>query len=172
MVEIRRFPTVSAMTRVIDEMMRRFPVALGPDVAVSDGIYLGGDETDQLLQVGVEDPDSVNGRTTSASSRIEWRGLGALARDEILQIRCLASAKSGDADPRAARNKAFHIVEGCQHDLTRDPMVGGSVYSWITEITLQQQQNPNGAYADVLFVVQCRVLIERGLSRSYLGGTP
>lgn len=167
----RRFPQVSAMSNVIDAMLERFPQVLDPAAAISDGPALMSDDVDQLLQVGVDDPDTSSGAASnSATSTISWAGLGDLARDELLVIRLVASAKSGDTTGgmRIARDKAFSMVEACQWELVRDrnaPIIGGAVYAWVTEISMQQQQNPNGAFCDVMFSVQCRVRIERGYNQ-------
>lgn len=159
----RRFPQVSAMSDVIDAMVDRFGQALD-DVTVTDGIYLGGDEVDRLLQVGVDDPETVDGTTNSATSTITWAGLGNLRHDELLTVRLVASAKSGNQEgaARSARVAAFEVMEACQLELTRDPSIAGAIYSLVTEVALRQEQNSYGALAHLMFAVQCRVLVESG----------
>lgn len=162
----RRFPTVSAYPDVIDAMMERFPQVLSADVTVTDGIYLGGDQVNQLLQIGVDDPNSADGQVTSADSQITWAGLGDLRRDEILLIRCTASARSGDTEgaTKIARDNAFDIVAAVQSELMRGhhgPIIGGAVYAWVATLSPQLTYNSDGVTCDIPFTVQCRVLLQR-----------
>ena len=84
--------------------------ALMPDVEVSDGYSLLNDDRDTLY-VGVADPWS-KGPARASSSDLEWATASRPGgRNQDGTITLLAMAIRGDPDIKAARDRAYEIVE-------------------------------------------------------------
>lgn len=153
------YSNVTCVPEFIDALVTEFSRAL-PDDIVSDGIWLGADSDDLrsgVVEVGIDDPESARRGSESARSDIEWAGLGNRARDERPTVNCAASFWTGDDDAKTARDGAFRLMRTCQRALTDDPSVGGVVqHCSVTDVTLRQGMNKNGAVAIALFTVTAK----------------
>lgn len=143
---------------VIDALVDQTRAAVttsGAKISVYDGYGLSDDPGD-FLMVGVEDPET-QGFTTSASAGQNWAETGQSAeRDDIGDVTCCAMSWNGDADQKAARDRAFAVV-GVVEDLLRtDSQLGLDDLLWAEigpQMELHQIQDDSGAAAWVIFRV-------------------
>lgn len=154
----KNYPHVTAIGQVIDELVRRFTIVL-PEVVVSDGFYFGNSRFDRILEIGVEDFESPTSAYAARSS-LRWAGLGNFARDEDLTVNCSAAASSPDRVQKHARDKALAIVTACQAELAREPVIGETVHSLVSDIEIRQGlDKQNGAIAQIPFSIRVKARI-------------
>jgi hypothetical protein len=125
---------VTVTTRVpavIDYLVTTFQAAstLGqatPPVAVFDGPAVTSDPAPLQLWVGVYDPDSEDAQI-AANTEQSWAGLGHMAKNEQLSVRCTAVAWSGTDDVRTVRLSCAAIVAAVETLVLADATLGGTV---------------------------------------------
>lgn len=144
---------------IIDDLVAMFTTLESDTVAVSDGILIGREERKVILEVGVDDPDSIREASwSSASSTIEWAGLGNRARDESVLVNCAISAWTGTTVAKEARDAANAVLAGAAQLLfTNYNDVGTAWAAWISQIDWSQGQTDKGAMAVCLFSITARV---------------
>lgn len=147
------YSNVSLVPALLDALVKTFSEAL-PEWIVSDGVFIGTERLDQVLEVGVEDPEGARNKTSAVRATSEWVGLGNRARDQNLTVNCSSMAVDTAGDAQAARNRAYQGVAGCQAELQRDPSIGGVVvWARLGDEELFQAQGKQGAIALVEFTV-------------------
>lgn len=146
----------SRVPAVIAALVAQLDAAL--DVAVFDGPALGDDARASWLEIGVDDPELGGGSgLTAASSRIEWRGLGAKSRDEHITVLCAAWAWTGEDAVSVPRASAYALVAQVEAILFADPSLGGvALFGGMSDLTLRQGLTSKGATAAVLFQVEAK----------------
>lgn len=146
----------SRVPALIAQLVAQLDAAL--DVPVFDGPALGDDARSAWLEVGVDDPEmSGSGGLTAASSRIEWRGLGARSRDEHITVLCAAWAWTGEDAVSTPRATAYELVAEVEAILYADPSLGGvALFGGLSDLTLRQGHTADGATAAVLFQVEAK----------------
>lgn len=159
-------PRTTVLPAVIDYLVSTFQNAstLGqadPPVAVYDGPTTTGEAAQQVLWVGMLDPDTV-GAPIGAESQQEWVGVGARQRNEYVTIHCVAEAWSGSTDVQSVRQAAFDIVAAVEVLLQADPTLGGLVL--FTDPTMPQRQlrqnnTQAGQLARIWFSVKAKARI-------------
>ena len=151
--------TTSRVPAVIDYLVAAFQAAatLGaasPPVAVYDGPVVTSEPAQQLLFVGMDDPDT-DEAPTSAQSEQAWAALGKQAKNEQVTVFCTAESWGGDTDVKKIRDAAYGIVVAVEALLRADVMLGGLMqFSGITGSTLRQNQTTQGAVARVSFQIE------------------
>jgi len=75
-----------------------------------------------------------------------------------VSIHCLASAWTGDDNPKVARDNAFAMVRTLSDAITVDPTLGGAVLAVnaIDGLSYRSLRGPDGCRADIPFTVTCR----------------
>lgn len=149
--------TASAIPAVIDALVASFTAAMPPET-VFDGYGLTEAEPEQYVIVGCQDADS-DVIDEAASSTQGWAWLGHVARDELIQVKCVAVGWNGDADIQAARNNAFGALKMITDAIENDPSLGVNASTWVTGITstvLRQAQSAMGATATLSFDIEVR----------------
>lgn len=133
------YPATSLICAAIDDLVTRFRAAL-PDVKVSDGLFLKADRLKRLLEVGVEDPEGTTG--DAARSTLDWAAVGRMARDENLEIFCMAQAWDGSQNWKKVRDSAMEIVTACDAELVSasspgQTRVAGSLWGRVDQVGLR-----------------------------------
>ena len=136
--------------------------AASPPVAVYDGPLATAAPDQAQLWVGVDDPDTT-AAVTSADSTQTWAGLGHLAKNEQLSIRCTAQAWSGGDDVRTARQAVYAIMSAVETVVLADATLGGAVTvpgnAEVSAGTLLQLTGSGGAVARVVFEITAQARI-------------
>jgi hypothetical protein len=145
---------ISAIPAAIDALIATFTAA---GVQVIDGQGATDDSAKAVVFVGIVDPDS-EGLEDAATSDQTWAWLGHVQRDENVSIHCLASAWTGDDNPKVARDNAFAMVRTLSDAITVDPTLGGAVLAVnaIDGLSYRSLRGPDGCRADIPFTVTCR----------------
>jgi len=131
--------------------------------AVSYGVYDGfprpkpGRGTTKYLVVGAESLDDDENFTMSANMQQEWRGLGAVAREETLSVNCVAV---GIADSIAnARSNANDILNDVKTNLAIHP-TAQTYNALIDQVTGVRSKNAyGGAMVQVEFIISVKARI-------------
>jgi hypothetical protein len=135
--------------------------AATPPVTIIDGPSTYNTAATLLLWVGMEDPDDEEG-PPGADDQQEWAGLGALHKDEMLRIPCVARAWSGGGTMRSTRAAAFGIVQAAGTLVRANASLGGMVLvtmPGVTNVRLRQGNTPSGLIADVAFDIAAKARI-------------
>lgn len=142
----------SVVPDLIDMLITVLTGAL-PDVTVTDGVPTGMDPGDYLM-VGVDDPDVAS--WDSADTTQTWANATMTGRNEQGTITCAIATWTGDAAPKACRDRAYAIggvVQTLLRDKTQLPIPG----LWKTSFAshrLQQAQNDDGSTALLTFQIE------------------
>lgn len=143
----------SRVPAMIAQLVTQLDAAL--DVPVFDGPAFGDDARSSWLEVGIGDPNDPEG--VAATSRMEWRGLGARSRDEEIEIFCAAWAWTGDDGLTAPRALAYELAAEAEAALVADPSLGGvALFGGVSELTLRQGYSTEGATVGVMFQVRAK----------------
>lgn len=150
------------ITQAIDKLVALAETALGADddLTVADGpqvsfptrrwAVIGGDGPVQ------EEEDAARGTQT-------WKGLGALVRDESIDVTCAVGASTGDTDAgsaRAVREEAKALLVAVEDALRADPGLGGFTTGGaaaVTEVALRYPTNVQGIAAVFVFTINIPV---------------
>ena len=148
----------SRVPALIDYLVNAFSNAttLGlaaPPVTVFDGPAATANPALLALHVGVDDALS-EGPPTSATSEQIRQGL-AQHKQETITVHCAAVAWAGTGDMKTVRTSAFGILAAAE-DVVRtngDKFGGnaGAALPGVSGITLQQDDTPQGSFAQVTF---------------------
>lgn len=141
----------------IDKLVALFDAATtvdvydGPKVAfpVGEWIVVGGD--------GPVNEEEDAGRTSQ-----EWKGLGALIRDESIDIICACGSSTGNAETtmKPRRDAALAILSACEAALRANPGLTGFTTGGaaaIGDIALRYPTNTQGLAAVYVFTVNIPV---------------
>ena len=158
--------TTTVVPAVIDYLVATFTAssslgAATPPVAIYDGPVTTGAVAQQVLWVGLQDPDAVL-PPIGAESQQEWVGVGARQRNEYLTIHCVAEAWAGTTDVKTMRDNAYAIVAAVETILQGDPTLGGHVLftdNTMPQRQLRQQNTENGQLARVYFSIKAKARI-------------
>ncbi len=147
---------------VIDWLVATFQASpLLAGVTVYDGPVTTGAAPQQVLWIGMQDPDAI-AAPICAESQQAWVGVGARQRDEFLTIHCVAEAWAGTTDVKTIRDQAYGIVAAVEQILQADPTLGGNVLftdNTMPQRQLRQNNTENGQLARVYFTVKAKARI-------------
>ncbi|MFB7736169.1 hypothetical protein ACFC08_17645 [Streptomyces sp. NPDC056112] len=118
------------------------------DSAANDWVYVGFDA----------DPEAI---APTASTTQEWAGLGALAKNEDIQLTCAVLVRRGPTDVRACRVRAFEVFGAVEAVVRADPSLGlppPTVCS-ISEHTIHTEQTDRGIQGRMPFTLSCKTRI-------------
>lgn len=152
---------VTQIGALIDAVVAVAATAVPAGTLVLDGLGVTADPADNVLFVGVDDPDATNG-SFAADVRQEWANANYTARDEDGYILCVASAWNGDANQKAARDSALAIVHSVENALRANPSLGLPNLLWTSvggRIALSQNQSQGGAHSVFIFRINYRARI-------------
>jgi len=142
---------------LIDAIIAAADAALS-NVAVYDGFGVTSDPAEDVLLVGVDDPNA-SADSFAGYARQEWAHANHTTRDEEGHVVCAASSWSGDGDAKAARDGAFATVAAVENALRANPSLGLANVLWTSvggRIALSQNQHDSGASAVVIFTILFR----------------
>ncbi len=138
--------------------------AATPKIAVYDGPKLTQADDQQVLWVGLSDPDA-DTADTAAESTQSFPGIGSRQRDELAIIYCVAESWSGDSNVGISpmRVQAYGIVAAVENIVRADATLGGLFPSagWaeVDGLQLRQNQTDIGAVARVAFHIKYKARI-------------
>lgn len=158
----------SVVPALIDALVTQATAAL-PDRLVVDGYGVTSDTNQNVLMVGVDDPDSGQ----SANSQTGEQTMATMgtprSRDEEGDVTCAALSWNGNTDQKAARDAAYATVAAVETILRADPTLGvgqpGRVVCQLGGHTLSQNQyadtdtQAGGCDALVIFTVHFKARI-------------
>jgi hypothetical protein len=147
----------TVLPALIDAIITTARTAL-PNVDVYDGFGVTSDPAEDVLLVGVDDPDAATD-SFAGYARQEWAHANYTARDEEGHVVCAASSWRGSGDAKAARDGAFATVAAVENALRTNSSLGLANVLWTSvggRIALSQNQHDNGATAVVIFTIQFR----------------
>lgn len=149
----------SAIPQIIDALFAQATAAL-TDRLVVDGYGATDNASQNLLLIGVDDPDT----TFAAQSTDSTQGAATMAparsRDQNGTVTCAALSWSGGTDQKAVRDAAYATVAGVETLLRTDPKLGLSSFPYLVaemgDERLMQNQFDDGVEALVIFLVKFR----------------
>jgi hypothetical protein len=133
----------------------------GAGVSVYDGPHLTTAPDQNVLWIGLDDPDS-QGLANSGDSTQSFPGLGTRQRDELGTVYCVAEAWSGSTDVKGARDNAYNIVLAVENLLRADATIAGTfLVGWgeVDGFQFRQGQADVGAVARVSFHIKYKARI-------------
>ena len=111
---------------VVDAIITAVTAAAGA-VKVYDGPYVTGDTT-EAIHIGYDaDPD---GSGEAVASDQAWAGLGARARDETLLVTNGIHVYQGDANVKAARDRAYQLLAIVENAIHTSPAMQLTPPTW------------------------------------------
>lgn len=160
--------TTSRVPAVIDALVTICKAAstIGqatPPISVYDGPDLTTAADEQILWIGMDDPDSEQAPIGADSSQ-QFAGLGTRQRNEEGTIHCVVQCWSGDTTIRTARLQAYAVVASVETLIRTDATIGGTlstVAGWaeVDGLQLHQNQTDKGAVARVSFHIKYKARI-------------
>lgn len=153
--------THTQVAATIDKLVALFQSALLPDVdmTVTDGPSVSF-PTRKFAVVGGDGP--VDEEEDAARSTQMWKGLGALIRDESIDVTCAVGASTGNADTsmKNVRDEAVALLAAVEDALRADPGLGGFTTGGaaaVTETALRYPTNTQGLAAVLVFTINVPV---------------
>lgn len=159
--------SVSIVPDLVDALLVQLADREGlADVLVVDGPDPIGDDSDQLLFVGMADPRGSGTDDNAGDFTQEWPNATAQSRSESGSVRCVAMAFDGSGVMKAARDAAFGIVAEVQALLWADTRLGvpGVTKTSLTSVAWDQRMTDRGAMCAVLFSVDFNSILQRSAS--------
>lgn len=147
----------SRIPAAVDQLVTTTRAAL-PSIDVFDGPGLTDAAPASAVFIGVSESEP---RAEQASSQAEqrWATTGK-TRDETFTIRCLAVARDGDGDVKAARDLAFAHVAAVETAIRTDPAMADVILYAAVQVTRHTTAHTaSGAKVCVFFDVTCRARI-------------
>lgn len=132
-----------------------------PPVLVFDGPQPADTSPGRLLWIGASEVDLPEA-TESAAATQEWAGLGAMRKNDLLSIPCVARGWSGDEDFRGVRRAAFEVLGAVEDIVRANASLGGTVLvtlPGITNVRYRQALTDRGALADIGFDIAAKARI-------------
>lgn len=149
---------VSIVPALIDALFAQATATL-PDVTVYDGYGVSDDAGDYLM-IGVDDPDSLSRAPSMSQTQTMATAGTPRSRTETGTIPNVIYCWNGDGPTgqKAARDAAYAVAETVAGLLRADPTLGVSsgyqvVVCQVTDITLDQNQDSNGADALITLTI-------------------
>jgi hypothetical protein len=148
----------SQVPDAIDKLLEVFEAAL-PGVTVVDGVAVEWPAGDWAVVGG---DGAVAEEEDAARSVQEWRGLGAMIRDESIDVICAVGSSTGNVEPgmRPRREAAYAMLTAIEDALRADPGLGGFTTGGaaaVTDTALRYVANNAGLAAVVVFTVNIPV---------------
>lgn len=150
----------SKLPAVLDYLVTTFTNAAtigGTGVLVRDGPTLDQVPAQQVLWVGLDDPNSTDD-ALAGNSEQEWVGPGSRWKNETLTIPCVAEAWSDGVSVKTMRDAAYAIVNAAEQLLHDDASLGGLISPGHANMTggeLRQAQTEQGLIVRVAFQIIC-----------------
>lgn len=151
--------TASTVAAAIDALVALFKAAVPVDSIVVDGpAVVDPGAYQNIVYVGVDDPDNETAYAVAATAQQAWAWLGHVQRTEDADIHCSAVSWNGDADQKAARDNVYALLKLLTDSITTDPTLGGSVLMvvGVNSDNLLQSQDSAGAEAKLNFSVSIK----------------
>lgn len=150
----------SKLDEAIDKLLGVAEAAL-PSVAVVDGLRTGF-EVGEWLVIGGDGP--VDEEEEAARSSQSWKGLGAMIRDESIDVTCAAGSSTGNAENamKPRRDAVFAVMREFEAALRADPGLGGFTTggaACVTDTALRYVNNAAGYSAVLVFTINVPVRI-------------
>ena len=147
---------VSIVPALMNALFTQATSALS-DRLVSYGLALTDDANQNVLMIGVDDPDG-NGPAATSDAAQSMATLGTpRSRDESGVITCSALSWNGNSDQKAALEAAFTTFEAVATLLRTDPTMGvgqpGRVVCQVGDYHLSVNQYDQGCDARLTFSV-------------------
>lgn len=149
---------------IIDRLVALFTETLAADaglaeVRVLDGPTLTAGSDSELVTVGWDGDDQGDGQAIETTQN--WAGLGAGAKDEVLQVTCAVIAWSGSTDMRPRRIRCYEILSALAAALRDDASLGlpPPTLAAFSAGGLWQSQVEGGAEVRVVFTVAVKTRI-------------
>jgi hypothetical protein len=147
--------------QAIDKLVALFQAALpaADDLTVADGPQVKF-PTRRFAVVGGDGP--VDEEEDAAQSTQTWKGLGAMIRDESINVVCAVGSSSGDsaASMRDVREEAADMLQAIEDALRADPGLGGFTTGGaaaVTDVALRYPTNTQGRAAVLVFTINIPV---------------
>lgn len=147
----------SATIPVKAALFERWTAALAAqkDIAVTRGALVGRLNAEKVLSVGTDDPNAM--ASLLGSSKIDWHGLGARSREEVVVVWSTLTCRTGSTDLTIVEEEADAILQVLQDDLFGNPLVGGARQALISETAWATSQSKQGSVARCVFAVTAMV---------------
>ncbi|MFI0484886.1 hypothetical protein [Actinomadura sp. 9N215] len=143
----------------IDKLVALFEAALPVGTVVADGPQVSF-PTGEWAVVGGDGP--VDEEEDAARSTQAWKGLGAMVRDEAIDVTCAVGSSTGNAETtlRPRREAATALLQAIEDGLRADPGLGGFTTGGaaaVTDVALRYPTNSQGLAAVLVFTINIPV---------------
>ncbi|MEV4000998.1 hypothetical protein [Actinomadura sp. NPDC049753] len=143
----------------IDRLVALFEGALPAGTLVADGPQVSF-PTGEWAVVGGDGP--VDEEEDAARSTQAWKGLGAMVRDESIDVVCAVGSSTGNAETsmRPRRTAATALLKAIEDALRADPGLGGFTTGGaaaVADVALRYPTNSQGLAAVLVFTINIPV---------------